>query len=139
MLPGITPALFGARAASPGNDSFTKLLAHFEGANNYNWFFDSSLTSHGYATVTGAATVQNGSPLGASGNGVLSAAATVRDCVAEQRRLGIWRWRFHRRLVGVPDQRAGGAAICRDRDQRSYCPFLLRLDRAQANLHYPQR
>jgi hypothetical protein len=71
MLPGITPALFGARAASPGNDSFTKLLAHFEGANGYNWFFDSSLTSHGYATANGAPTVQNGSPLGASGNGVL--------------------------------------------------------------------
>ena len=76
MLPGITPALFGARAASPGNDSFTKLLAHFEGANNYNWFFDSALTSHGYATVGGTPTVQNGSPLGASGNGVLALSAS---------------------------------------------------------------
>ncbi len=76
MLPGITPALFGARPASAGNDAFTKLLAHFEGANNYNWFFDSALTSHGYATVGGTPTVQNGSPLGASGNGVLALSAS---------------------------------------------------------------
>jgi hypothetical protein len=122
MLPGITPALFGARAASPGNDSFTKLLAHFEGANNYNWFFDSSLAAHGYATVTGAATVQNGSPLGASGNGVLSQSNSYLtwpnsadwEFGAGDFTVDWWEYR----------SAAGGAAICRD-VTTVYCPFLL--------------
>jgi hypothetical protein len=122
MLPGITPALFGARPASGGNDAFTKLLAHFEGANNYNWFFDSSLAAHGYATVNGAATVQNGSPLGVASNGVLSQNSSYLtwpnsadwEFGAGDFTVDWWEYR----------SAAGGAAICRD-VTTVYCPFLL--------------
>lgn len=52
MLPGIKPALFGVGAT--GNDSYTKLLLHFDGADNSTIYKDSSLAAHGNATLAGS-------------------------------------------------------------------------------------
>jgi len=55
MLPGNTPALFGA--AVPGNDAFTKLLLHCNGANASTVFTDASLSAKGNASVFGNAQI----------------------------------------------------------------------------------
>jgi Concanavalin A-like lectin/glucanases superfamily len=57
MLPGITPALFSGPAVSQGNDAFTKLLLHFDGANGSTTFVDVSPAVHGLGTANGPATV----------------------------------------------------------------------------------
>lgn len=51
MLPGITPALFKGSQI----DAYTKLLLHFDGANNSTVFTDSSPSAHGNAVIGGSA------------------------------------------------------------------------------------
>lgn len=60
MLPGITPALMGGPAVSQGNDSFTKLLLHFDTMGVPSTIVDSSPSQHGYATVQGGMTLPSG-------------------------------------------------------------------------------
>jgi hypothetical protein len=55
MLPGNTSALF--RASATGNDAFTKLLLHFNGANGSTTITDSSPGAHGNATIVGNAQI----------------------------------------------------------------------------------
>lgn len=52
MLPGITPALFGA-GELPGNDAFTVLLLHADGANGSTQLLDYSPTAKGFASMGG--------------------------------------------------------------------------------------
>ena len=54
MLAGNMPALFSSAApVSQGNDTFTKLLLHFDAVGNTANIVDSSPAQHGYASITG--------------------------------------------------------------------------------------
>lgn len=57
MLPGVKPALLAQAGGPSGNDAFTKLLMHFDGADGSGTMPDSSPAAHGNALVGGGATI----------------------------------------------------------------------------------
>jgi hypothetical protein len=133
MLPGNTPALFksGAGNSGPlpimvnvGNDSFTKLLLHCEGAHTSTVFNDSSPAAHGNASPSGTIYVSTvGSKFGTgsmwqSGNGYV-AYANHADWEFGAGNFTVDWWEYR--------AAAGGCAIARDLPT-TYAPFLLGYD-----------